>query len=344
MTTTADATTRSSTTLAPAPAQPAGPRPDLDPARAGAGGRVLVAAFVGVPMLALIAAVPLAWHWGLINWPDILLAVIFYEVSGLGIAMGMHRYFTHGSFKATRGFKIALAIAGSLAVEGPVVAWVADHRRHHKYSDKEGDPHSPWRFGADWKALTKGLMFAHMGWLFDPNRTSQEKFCPDWLADSDIRRISGLFGLFVGVSLLLPAAIGGLWTWSWQGAVLAFFWASLVRISFLHHVTWSINSICHTFGTENFEVRDKSRNVSWLAVLSFGESWHNLHHSDPTCARHGVLKGQIDIAARVIWVAEKLGWVYDVRWPEQTRLAGKQVGRPRKLGSMTRSARSDAVG
>jgi stearoyl-CoA desaturase (Delta-9 desaturase) len=136
-------------------------------------------------------------------------------------------------------------------------------------------------------------------------------------------------------SLLAPALIGGLWAWSWQGAVTAFFWASLVRVSFLHHVTWSINSICHTFGKEEFSVRDKSRNVNWLAILSFGESWHNLHHADPTCARHGVLKGQIDIAARLIWVAEKFGWVYDVRWPDEARLTGKRTG-TRKLGSMTR--------
>jgi stearoyl-CoA desaturase (delta-9 desaturase) len=269
--------------------------------------------------------------------------VIFYYVSGLGISMGFHRYFTHGSFKAVRGFKIALGIAGTLAIEGPVLSWVADHRRHHKYSDRDGDPHSPWRFGDDWKALTKGLLYAHMGWLFDPSITSQQKYCPDWLADRDIRTISRQFGPLIAASLLLPALIGGLWAWSWQGAVLAFFWASLVRVSFLHHVTWSINSICHTFGAENFEVRDKSRNVAWLAILSFGESWHNLHHSDPTCARHGVLKGQIDIAARLIWLAEKLGWVSDVRWPDETRLAGRQVGRARKLGSMTKRATGELI-
>jgi stearoyl-CoA desaturase (delta-9 desaturase) len=180
--------------------------------------------------------------------------------------------------------------------------------------------------------------------LFDTERTSEQKFCPDWLADSDIVRISRSFGWLVAASLLAPALIGGLWSWSWQGAVTAFFWASLVRVAFLHHVTWSINSICHTFGKEEFEVRDKSRNVSWLAILSFGESWHNLHHCDPTCARHGVLKGQIDIAARLIWVAEKLGWVYAVRWPDETRLTGKQVGRSRKLGSMTKRTGSSATG
>jgi stearoyl-CoA desaturase (Delta-9 desaturase) len=256
--------------------------------------------------------------------------------------MGFHRYFTHGSFKANRPFKIALAVAGTLAIEGPVLTWVADHRRHHKYSDKEGDPHSPWRFGSDWKALVKGLYYAHIGWLFERSKTSQEKFVPDLMADSDVSRISGWFTTLTVVSLLAPAAIGGLWSWSLAGALTAFFWASLVRVSLLHHVTWSINSICHTFGKKEFDARDKSRNVNWLAVLSFGESWHNLHHADPTCARHGVLKGQIDIAARLIWLAEKLGWVYDVRWPDQARLDGKRTG-SRKLGSMTRRAPSNAI-
>jgi stearoyl-CoA desaturase (delta-9 desaturase) len=222
-----------------------------------------------------------------------------------------------------------------MAIEGPVITWVADHRRHHKYSDKEGDPHSPWRFGTDARALAKGLAYAHIGWMFDGDITSEEKFCPDWLADQDVAAISRWFPGLIAVSMLAPALIGGLWSMSWQGAVTAFFWATLVRIAFLHHVTWSINSICHTFGTEEFEVRDKSRNVSWLAILSFGESWHNLHHADPTCARHGVLKGQIDIAARTIWLAEKAGWVYDVRWPDGARLATKQSG-TRKFGSMTR--------
>jgi len=219
-----------------------------------------------------------------------------------------------------------------------VLTWVADHRRHHKYSDKEGDPHSPWRFGNDWKALTKGLAYAHVGWLFDPNRTSQQKFCPDLLADRGIRRASGAFPLWAAISLLGPALIGGLWSLTWAGALTAFFWASLVRISLLHHVTWSINSVCHTFGNEDFDVRDKSRNVAWLAIPSFGESWHNLHHADPTCARHGALKGQIDISARVIRWAEQLGWAWDVRWPDEDRLNAKLTGlRDVSLGSMTKA-------
>jgi stearoyl-CoA desaturase (delta-9 desaturase) len=317
------------------------PLNDLQDEPKGRFEKIMVALFVVVPMLALIAAVPLAWGWGL-GWREAVIAVVFYFVSGLGISMGFHRYFTHGSYKANTGLRVALAIAGSLAIEGPVLTWVADHRRHHKYSDREGDPHSPWRFGEDWKALSKGLAWAHIGWMFDGNHTSQEKFCPDLLADKNIARISRNFPALVAISLLAPAAIGGLWTWSWQGAVITFFWASLVRVAFLHHVTWSINSICHTFGKEEFEVRDKSRNVNWLAILSFGESWHNLHHSDPTCARHGALRGQIDIAARLIWVCEKLGWATDVRWPDEARLSGKLTG-TRRLGSMTRRADVEPV-
>jgi stearoyl-CoA desaturase (delta-9 desaturase) len=341
MTTSAEAIEASAAVLTPSAPAPSGARPDLEPEQESIASRVLIAVFVAVPLLAVLAAAPLAWGWGL-GWHDILLAVVFYEVSGLGIAMGFHRYFTHGSFKATRPLKIALAVAGTLAIEGPVLTWVADHRRHHKYSDKEGDPHSPWRFGNDWKALVKGLYYAHVGWLFERSKTSQEKFVPDWMADPDVSRISGWFTALTVVSLLAPAAIGGLWSWSLAGALTAFFWASLVRVSLLHHVTWSINSICHTFGKKEFEARDKSRNVNWLAVLSFGESWHNLHHADPTCARHGALKGQIDIAARLIWVAEKLGWAYDVRWPDEARLNSKRTG-SRKLGSMTRRAASNAI-
>jgi stearoyl-CoA desaturase (delta-9 desaturase) len=325
-------------TSAPAPAATRPPtRSDFAEEPATVPQRVLVGVFVAVPLLALIAAIPLAWGWGFLGWHDVVIALVFYYLTGLGITVGFHRYFTHGSFKAKTGLRVALAVFGTMAIQGPVFNWVADHRRHHKYSDKEGDPHSPWRYGDDTKALTKGLVYAHMIWLFDPNKTSQQKFIPDLLADRKLRIVHKMFPVLVATSLLLPALIGGLWGLSWHGALTAFFWASLVRISLLHHVTWSINSICHTFGDEEFEVRDKARNVSWLAIASFGESWHNLHHADPTCARHGVLKGQLDPSARVIWALEKLGWAYDVRWPDARRLEAKRPATAtRKLGSMTR--------
>jgi len=302
--------------------------------------QLMVGIFVFVPMVALAAAIPFAWGWGL-NWHDVVIAAVFYWVSGLGITVGYHRYFTHSSFKAKTGLRVAMAIAGSLALEGPVVTWVADHRRHHKYSDKEGDPHSPWKYGDDAKALAKGLLWAHIMWLFDPNQTSQEKFAPDLLADKRIRLVDDWFPGIVAFTLIAPAVIGGFWTstgvFSWHGAIEAFFWASLVRVTLLHHVTWSTNSICHTFGNTDWQSRDRSVNVSWLAIASFGESWHNLHHADPTCARHGALKGQIDQSARVIQWFEKLGWAYDVRWPDEARLNAKRAGAAtRSLSGMTK--------
>ncbi len=288
------------------------------------GEQVALALFIAVPFLALVAAVPVAWGWGL-GWHDIVIAVVMYAISGHGVTVGYHRHFTHGSFKANRGLKVALAVAGSLAIEGPVVRWVADHRRHHAFSDREGDPHSPWRYGETVPALIKGLWWAHTGWLFDVEQTPRAKYAPDLMADKDIRKVDRAFPWLVLTSMLLPPLVGGLWSMSWQGAVTAFFWGSLVRVSLLHHVTWSINSICHTIGQRPFKSRDKSGNVWWLAFLSMGESWHNLHHADPTCARHGVEKGQIDSSARIIWLFEKLGWAKDIRWPKAKRLDARRV-------------------
>jgi stearoyl-CoA desaturase (Delta-9 desaturase) len=280
--------------------------------------------FVIIPFLAVLAAIPLAWGWGL-GWHDIVIAFVFYTISGLGVTVGLHRYLTHGSFKAKRPLRIALGIAGTMAIEGPVIRWVADHRRHHAFADKEGDPHSPWRYGETLPALMKGLWYAHVGWLFDSECTNQERFTPDLLQDKALVRMSNGFGAWVAASMLAPALIGGLWSWSWHGALTAFFWASLVRVCVLHHVTWSINSICHSIGERPFVARDKSTNFWPLAILSFGESWHNSHHADPTCARHGMERGQLDISARVIALFEWFGWVYDVRWPTKERMDARRT-------------------
>jgi stearoyl-CoA desaturase (delta-9 desaturase) len=299
------------------------PRPDPKPIvgpRRTVGEQILVKIFVLIPFAALVAAVPLAWGWGL-GWTDLALAASFYVVSALGVTVGYHRHFTHRAFKATRGLRIALAVAGGLAAQGPVIGWVADHRRHHAFSDRDGDPHSPWLFGTGPVALARGFWHAHMGWLFERASTNAERFAPDLLADRDMRVIDRLFPLWVTLSIGLPTALGGLLTWSWWGALTAFFWAGLVRVSLLHHVTWSINSICHMIGDRPFASRDKAANFWPLAILSMGESWHNSHHADPTCARHGVLPRQLDISARVIWILEKLGQAYDVRWTNPARLA-----------------------
>ena len=292
--------------------------------RRGMPSHVAVYIFTLVPLLAVAIAVPFAWGWGL-GWTDIAIAAAFYIVSGLGVTVGFHRHFTHGSFKANRPLKIALAATGQMAMQGPVIIWVADHRRHHAFSDREGDPHSPWLFGTSMAALAKGFWHAHMGWLFERDISNQQRFAPDLLADKDIVRANKYFWVWTIISLLGPALIGGLVTMSWAGALTAFFWAGLVRIALLHHVTWSVNSICHMIGDRPFSARDRSANFWPLALLSFGESWHNLHHADPTCARHGVLRGQLDISARVIWFLEKFGWATKVRWPSSQRLARIQA-------------------
>jgi stearoyl-CoA desaturase (delta-9 desaturase) len=287
---------------------------------------VVLGVVVAVPFLALLAAAPVAWGWGL-SWRDLAIGLVAYLVSGFGVTVGFHRYFTHGSFKAVRWLRIVLAVAGSLAVEGEVIQWVADHRRHHAYTDREGDPHSPWRYGASVTGLLRGLVYAHCGWLFQRQWSNRARFAPDLVADRDIARVDRMFAPLVAVSLLTPPAIGGLLTWSWQGALTAFFWASLVRVALLHHVTWSINSICHVYGQRPFRTHtaDRAANFWPLAVISFGENWHNSHHADPTCARHGVLPGQLDPSARLIWLLERTGRVYDVRWPKPQRFAALRL-------------------
>jgi stearoyl-CoA desaturase (delta-9 desaturase) len=312
-----------STQLAAPDSTLTGPEPEE---RFGRAAQITLGAFIVIPFVCLVVAVPVAWG-GWLSWRDAVIFLFFYLASGMGITVGFHRYFTHKSFKPSRALKIALAVAGSLAIQGGVIRWVADHRKHHKFSDRDGDPHSPWRYGTDVRALTKGLVYAHMIWMFNPEQTPKRQYAPDLMKDSDLVRIEKAFPLLLATSLLLPALVGGLWSMSWQGAVTAFFWGSLVRVGLLHHVTWSINSICHAVGQRPFRSRDRSGNVWWLALLSHGESWHNLHHADPTCARHGVLPGQIDTSARMIWLFEKLGWARDVRWPVPERVEARRVAR-----------------
>ncbi|MBY8851419.1 acyl-CoA desaturase [Saccharothrix sp. MB29] len=285
---------------------------------------MVIRLFLVIPFIALVAVVPLTWGWGL-SWVDLALAAVFYTVSTLGVTVGYHRYFTHGAFKAKRGLRVTLAIAGGLAAQGPVIGWVADHRRHHAFSDREGDPHSPWLFGTSPSALARGFWHAHMGWLFGRDTTNVDRFAPDLEADDDIRAVDRLFPLWVALSVAAPALLGGLITMSWWGALTAFLWAGLARISFQHHVTWSVNSICHMIGDRPFASRDRSANFWPLAILSMGESWHNSHHADPTCARHGVDRGQVDVSARVIRIFEKLGWAWQVRWARPQRLAALRV-------------------
>ncbi|MFF7981963.1 acyl-CoA desaturase [Streptomyces sp. NPDC007901] len=301
-----------------APQADSGAKPLLDAPQTAAAG-VAMWIFVFAPPISLIAVVPFAWGWGL-SALDLAMAVVLYVISLAGLTVGYHRLFTHRSFKARRGLRIALAVAGSLGVEGSPVQWVANHRRHHAFADREGDPHSPWRYGTDTRALLKGLLHAHIGWMLKRELSNRARFAPDIAADPDLRLIGNLFGPLTAVSLLTPALAGGLVTGTWTGALTGFFWAGVIRMALLHHVTWSVNSICHVAGSRPFASRDKATNFWPLALLSFGESWHNSHHADPTSARHGVLPGQLDPAARLIRIFEKLHWAHDVRWPTPDRL------------------------
>lgn len=286
--------------------------------------QVALALFIAVPFAALLAAAPVLWGWGL-SWRDVLIAGAMYAIAGHGVTVGFHRCFTHKAFHAKRWVRSGLAVAGSMAIEGPILRWVADHRKHHRFSDRDGDPHSPWRYGRNLRALSRGFLYSHVGWLFDIEQTSQQKFAPDLCQDRALVRISRTFPLWVVLSMFIPPALGGLWSWSWQGALSAFFWGSLVRVALLHHVTFSINSVCHITGRRQFNTRDESRNVWWLALPSMGEAWHNFHHAAPTSARHGVGRLEIDTSAMVIRVMERMSWVDAVRWPDAGFVARRRV-------------------
>ncbi|MGA4840511.1 acyl-CoA desaturase [Streptomyces sp. G45] len=303
------------------------PAEDPPPPR-GPGDRLYVtvtATIVVLPFLALGLAAWLLWG-SLIRPADVLLALVLYTLTGLGVTVGFHRGLTHGGYRAARPVRIVLAVAGSMSFQGDVIGWVATHRRHHAFTDRPGDPHSPYRYGTHLRGQLRGLAHSHVGWLFRNDPTPAERYAPDLLADRDIRAVSRAFPALCVLTLALPFALGWAIGGTWVHATTALVWAGLVRIALLHHVTWSVNSLCHVIGRRPFRTRrhDRATNLWPLALLSFGESWHNLHHADPTSARHGVDRGQIDPSAAVIRLLERLGWVHDVRWPTPDRLATRR--------------------
>ncbi|MER5886709.1 acyl-CoA desaturase [Streptomyces sp. NPDC001941] len=287
---------------------------------------VITAAIVALPFIGLGLALTLLWG-RFVHLSDVLLALVLYVVTGLGVTIGFHRGLTHGGFTARRPLRIALAVAGSMSFQGNVVDWVATHRRHHAFTDRPGDPHSPYRYGTGPGGLLRGLLDAHVGWLFRHDPTPADRYAPDLLADPDMRAVARAFPALCLLTLALPLAWGWIVGGTWVHALVALLWAGLVRIALLHHVTWSVNSLCHMVGRRPFRTRkhDRATNLWPLALLSFGEGWHNLHHSDPTSARHGVDRGQLDPSAAVIRVFERLGWVSDVRWPSRDRVAARRA-------------------
>jgi stearoyl-CoA desaturase (Delta-9 desaturase) len=282
---------------------------------------------VVLPFAAFLAAIPLLWNqW--VGPLDLALFLVLYFLSVLGITVGFHRLLTHRAFATFKPLEYAFAVLGSMAIEGPVIGWVSDHRRHHAFADEEGDPHSP-HVGDDGEHAgpLRGLWHAHVGWLFEHSRwmVDAEKYAPDLLEDRGMRFISRTFVVWAGLGLAIPFfvgfAVGGL------GAGLqAFFWAGLVRVFFVHHVTFSINSICHFFGQRRFETEDQSTNVFWLALPSLGEAWHHNHHAFPRSATHGLRWWEVDIGGLVVRLMRRLRLAWNVvlipRERQQQRLAG----------------------
>jgi stearoyl-CoA desaturase (delta-9 desaturase) len=293
---------------------------DVEPVANETRDRIITGIVTAAPVLALGFVV---WQvWGdFLRWSDVIVFAIMYVATGLGITVGFHRYFTHRSFKTSRPVRALLAVLGSVAIEGPVISWVADHRKHHTFADQEGDPHSPHvDHGSGWRGALKGLVHAHVGWLFMHNqRGARKRYARDLVADPIVSYVDRTFVFWalggLVMAFLLGWAIGG----SLQAGLTGLLWGGAVRMLVVHHVTYSINSLCHFFGRRRFETDDESRNLLWLAPFSFGESWHNNHHAFPTSAEHGMRRWEIDPSALVIRALEKVGLVWDVVRVDRSR-------------------------
>jgi stearoyl-CoA desaturase (delta-9 desaturase) len=297
---------------------------DVQPVANETRDRIITGIVTVVPFLGLGVVGWQVWA-DLLGWSDLAVFAILYTLTGLGITVGFHRHFTHRSFKTTRPIRAALAILGSAAIEGPIVSWVADHRKHHAFSDRPGDPHSPHvDHGGGWRGALRGLLHAHVGWLFiHTQRGAKRRYAPDLMADPLIARIDRLFVVWalggLAAAFLLGWGIGG----SLAAGLTGLLWGGAVRMLVLHHVTYSINSLCHFFGRRRFETGDESRNLLWLAVPSFGEAWHNNHHAFPTSAAHGLRRWEVDPSALVIRGLERVGLAWDVVRVDPARQAAK---------------------
>jgi len=275
--------------------------------------RIATGIVTAVPVLALGLVV---WQvWGdFLRWSDVVVFAIMYMATGLGITVGFHRYFTHRSFKTSKPVRAVLAVLGSAAIEGPVISWVADHRKHHTFADQEGDPHSPHvDHGVGWRGAFKGLLHAHVGWLFiHTQRGLRRRYARDLVDDPVVSFVDRKFFVWAVGGLLLAFALGWAIGGSLYAGLTGLLWGGAVRMLVVHHVTFSINSLCHFFGRRRFDTDDESRNLLWLAPFSFGESWHNNHHAFPTSAEHGLRKWELDPSALLIRALEKVGLVWDV--------------------------------
>lgn len=265
------------------------------------------------PFVATVAAVILLWN-RLVSPADLIIAATMYLLTAVGITVGFHRLLTHRSFQTSKPVEYLFAVLGSMAVQGPVISWVADHRKHHAHTDREGDPHSP-HVGLDGHTagVLNGLWHAHTGWLMSTQgRADWRRYAPDLYEDGGMRTISRQFVLILLVGLGLPALAGYLVSGTLAGAATGLLWGGLVRVFFVHHVTWSVNSVCHFLGSRRFQTDDRSTNVFWLALPSLGEAWHHNHHAFPRSAAHGLRRRELDPSALIITAMERIGLAHNV--------------------------------
>jgi stearoyl-CoA desaturase (delta-9 desaturase) len=292
--------------------------------------RVASAIVTGVPPVILLIGMILGWNSGLLVWQDLLIFAVCYAGIGMGITVGFHRLLTHRSFQVNRWVRAGFAALGSAAAEGPVIDWVATHRKHHQFSDLEGDPHSP-HLGHDggFRGALRGLAHAHIGWVFSDMEVADERrYAKDLLADPLIRFVDRTFVLWVVVGLALPFGLGVLLSGTVTGGLTALLWGGAARIFLMHHATFSINSLCHFFGKQEYDTADESRNLAWLAIPTWGEAWHNTHHAFPTSFQHGIGRRQIDLSAVFIRLLEIAGIAHDVVRVDPARRERKVLTQP----------------
>ncbi len=287
-----------------------------------------------VPLGLLVFAAWRAWG-GTMRWSDLIVLGITYTLTGLGVTVGFHRLLTHRSFKTGPTLRFLLASLGSAAIEGPVIEWVSNHRKHHQFSDEPGDPHSPHHHGPGIRGALRGLLHAHFGWVLGGGALANpERYAKDLLADPVARFVDRTFLVWLVAGLALPFALGAALTGTLAGALTALLWGGAVRIFLLHHATFSVNSLCHYFGRRPYVTGDHSRNLAWLSVPTLGEAWHNNHHAFPTSARHGQGRWQFDPSWWVIRGLARCGLAWDVvRVSPAKRMARRARVGPAGTGS-----------
>ena len=277
-----------------------------------------------VPFIALGLAIVHFWGQG-VTALDLILCGSMYVITVIGLTMGFHRLFTHRSFKTSGPLMACLGVAGSMAAQGPILFWVACHRRHHQCSDEEGDPHSPQQSGGGFIGVWRGWWHAHLGWMFTHKSENYRKLTGDLLRDRRVVAINRFYLLWIALGLLIPAVLGGLISQTWWGLFTGLLWGGLVRIFFVHHCTWSINSICHLFGRAPFATGDGSKNNTLCAMLTLGEGWHNNHHAFPSSARHGLRWWQLDVVYLALCALGFLRLAWDVHVPSQSQMAARAI-------------------